>query len=70
MTTPAEQLFSAEQIEQLRAAYSTIKGIDPCKPTYSKLVAMLDGSSQVRLKQLASANIPFVSKLALNRVKQ
>lgn len=61
-------LFSPAQIAELRAEYSKIKTIDPCKPTYTKLIKLLDSSSQARLNQLANSAIPFVSKLANNRV--
>ena len=60
--------FAADQIEELRRQYSAITGIDPCQPPYQKLIAELDAMPQAMLSQLAGAKIPFVSRLAQNRV--
>ena len=38
--------FTTEQLNELRTGYGTIKSIDPCQPTYARLVATLDGMSQ------------------------
>jgi hypothetical protein len=62
-------LFTCAQIDALRREYATLDGIDPCQPTYGKMVAMLKGMDQPKLMQLALANIKFLSKLARNRVK-
>jgi hypothetical protein len=45
-----------------------IKTIDPSMPTYGKLTAFLSDTHPDRLKQLADANIPFLSNLARNRL--
>lgn len=58
------------QIETLKANFGTLSGIDPCTPAYRKLVAMLDAMPQNMLKQIAGANIKFVSQLAFNRIKR
>lgn len=62
--------FTAKQITTLRSEYAKIKSVDPGKPTYKKLTAMLDSMSQTQLKQLAHAKINFVSGLAHNRIKE
>lgn len=60
--------FSATQLDALRSQYAQIATIDPCQPTYDKLVASLAKLSLPALRQLAAADIRFVSRLALNRV--
>lgn len=67
-TRDAESLFSAGQLASLRAEYAKIDHVDPSQPSYGKLTTFLNGLSQPRLKQLATAEIKFVSKLAKNRV--
>jgi hypothetical protein len=61
-------LMSDSQLGQLRTAYAGIKTVDPSQPSYGKLTALLDGSGPERIKQLAGANIKFVSSLARNRL--
>jgi len=61
-------LFSPQQITVLRNRYGSIGKIDPYGPTYSKLIDLLDHASDARLKQIAGADIKFVSKLARNRL--
>lgn len=62
--------FSKEQINKLKAEYGTMQKIDPTSPSYKKLVALLDNLPQDHLKQLASADIKFISPLAKNRIKK
>lgn len=62
--------FSDQQIEKLRKEYGSIQGIDPDQPSYKKLIKYLDGLTPEHLKQLAAANIKFVSGLARNRVSR
>lgn len=61
-------LFTEEMLAKLRLEYSRIEGVNPTGPTFPKMVAFLDKLPQETLKQLAGANIKFISKLALNRV--
>jgi hypothetical protein len=61
--------FNAAQISALKEEFSKIKKIDPASSTYKQLIKMLNAMDQPTLKQLASEKIPFVSGLALNRVK-
>lgn len=65
-----DDLFSEGQLEQLRAQYAKIESVDPSQPAYNKMTGLLNSLSQPRLKQLAKANVKFVSKLALNRVQR
>lgn len=58
------ELMSKSQIEQLRTQFAGIKTIDPSQPTYGKLTSFLSDTHPDRLKQLADANIPFLSSLA------
>ena len=62
--------ISGAQIETLKREYGRIKGIDPNSESYRKLIVLLDRLGQEELKQLSTAGVPFVSKLALNRVKK
>lgn len=62
--------FSKEQIDKLKAEYGTMQKIDPTSSSYKKLIALLDNLPQDHLKQLASADIKFISPLAKNRIKK
>lgn len=64
------EAFSKEQIEKLKAEYDTMQKIDPTSSSYKKLIALLNNLPQDHLKQLASADIKFISSLAKNRVKK
>jgi len=63
-------LFSSGQIDQLKSEFSKIEKIDPSNPAYKGIISLLNRASQPQLKQLAEANIRFVSNLARNRVKR
>jgi hypothetical protein len=60
--------FTDIQLAELRNGYASINTVDPCGKAYPKLIAMLDKCNQATLKQLADANIKFVSVLARNRI--
>lgn len=62
--------FSKDQIDKLKAEYGTMQKIDPISPSYKKLITLLDNLPQDHLKQLAAADIKFISPLAKNRVKK
>jgi len=66
--TKTNELFKPEQLEQLRDHYGKINSIDPCLPTYKKLIAMLASQPKERLQQLAKAEIKWVSMIAKNRL--
>ena len=61
--------FSKDQIEIMRKAYGTLSRMDPSSPTYKKFIKFLGKLPKNQLKQLAAANIKFVSMLAKNRIK-
>lgn len=61
--------FTSQMLDNLKKEFSTLKKIDPTSPSYKKLISLLDSLPQAHLKQLATANIPFVSVLAQRRVK-
>jgi|LWDU01.1.fsa_nt_gi hypothetical protein len=61
--------FSKDQIEIMRKAYGTLSRMDPSSPTYKKFIKFLDKLPKNQLKQLAGANIKWVSMLAKNRVR-
>jgi hypothetical protein len=61
--------FNNQHLDTLRHEMSRIKSIDPSSSHYKKMVAHLDTLSQPQLHQLHQANIPFMSKLARNRIK-
>ncbi len=56
-------------IEALRREWAKVRTIDPCGDEYKNLCALLDALSQDQLKIVVAADIKFVSKLALNRIK-
>lgn len=58
----------AFQIAVLRKAFGDLDGIDPCGPVYVKLCAILDKADIPALREVVAADIPFVSKLARNRL--
>lgn len=62
-------LFSDSQIAALRTGYGSINKVDPMLPAFGRLTSLLDKASPEQLKQLAGANIKFVSSLAANRVR-
>jgi len=64
-----EAQFSKDQIEIMRKAYGTLKTMNPTSPTYKKFIKFLEKLPKNQLKQLADANIKFVSMLAKNRIK-
>lgn len=61
--------FTDAQIEALRNDFAKLDGIDPCEPSYSKLVATLDAMPDDMLQQVATVKprIKFMSLLAINR---
>ena len=60
--------FTEEQLDTLRAQFGKLQGIDPCSDTFRSMKRLLDGLRPLLLEQIASANIKFLSKLALNRL--
>jgi hypothetical protein len=62
--------FTPAQLAQLRDQFASVERVDPTGPAYDRMIKLLDGMSQQQLKQVAGAGIKFLSKLALNRVKQ
>lgn len=65
-TNPDE--MTPQQLTVLKNSMARIERIDPESPTYGKIVKMLDNASDTLLKQLAGAQINFISMLARNRV--
>lgn len=63
----AGALFHADQLRQLRQAYSQVAAIDPDQPAYVELLRTLDAMDDALLRQLADASVKFISSLALNR---
>ena len=62
-----KQLMTNEQLNELRAEYANIIGIDPCGESYRNLIKLLDSATDELLLQLYRAQIKFVSSLAFNR---
>jgi len=65
--TDAEGKFSPDQLNKLREAYLDLPAIDPISPTYSALTRALDSLDNGQLRQLANADVRFLSALSLNR---
>lgn len=61
--------FSKSQLDALIKNYATIKTIDPDSPTYKKMTDMLDKMPEVNLQQLVDAKVPWLGKLAANRIR-
>ena len=62
--------FSKQQLDTLRKNYSTINKINPSSPAYTKLIKLLNSLDNKALKQIANADVKFVSMLAKNRIKE
>jgi hypothetical protein len=71
-TTPIDESieFSKQQLDTLRKNYSTINKINPSSPAYTKLIKLLNSLDNKALKQIANADVKFVSMLAKNRIKE
>jgi hypothetical protein len=67
INTSAE-LFSPMQISRLHAEFGKIDRIDPCSPTYDRLISTLNAMSKPQLQQVHDAKIKFLGRLALNRL--
>jgi hypothetical protein len=64
-----EAQFTKQQIDIMRKSYGTLSRMNPSSPTYKKFIKFLEKLPKNQLKQLAGANIKFVSMLAKNRIK-
>lgn len=62
--------FSMDMINKLRKEWGKLTTVNPESPVYKKLVNLLDSLDVNRLKQLARANIKFVSLLAKIRASK
>lgn len=62
--------FTKDMIDALRSAYEKINTVNPSSPQYKRLSELLDSLDKEQLKQLANADIKFVSKLALVRINR
>ena len=69
LPNPAKR-FTAKQLAELKKRFADIGKIDPASPTYKTLIAAIDLYPQTMLKQLANADIKFLSVLARNRIKR
>ena len=65
-----EGKFSKEQLNLLKLGYGSLNKLDPSSPTYKKFIKFLEKLPKDQLKQLANADIKFVSMLAKNRIKE
>ena len=61
--------FTKQQIDILRKSYGSLSRMNPTSPTYKKFIKFLEKLPKDQLKQLAAANIKFISMLAKNRIK-
>lgn len=61
-------LFTDAQLRTLRAEYGRIERVDPTGPAYRRMIAFLDAAGVPALRQLRDARVPFLSRLAANRV--
>jgi hypothetical protein len=63
-------VLTPEHLDALRAEYNQIERIDPCQPSYYRLCEILDRASPEMLKQVAEADIKFISLMATNRLNR
>jgi hypothetical protein len=70
MEPSATAPFTGAQIQQLKESWGTMERIDPCATAYGGLIKLLDSMPLHLLKQIATADIRFVSVLAGNRVRR
>ena len=61
--------FTTAEVAELRKQWGKIKKIDPTTEAYKKLETWLNGLDQEVLKMLVEARINFISRLAINRIK-
>jgi hypothetical protein len=57
----ANQTFSESQLDTLRAQYAALNTVDPCGVAWGKLEKMVSFLSDDQLRQLALANVKFLS---------
>jgi hypothetical protein len=62
-------LFNEKQLQGLRNCYAQFERIDPATNQYKNLIEFLNGLDQIILRQIAGAEIKFLSRLAKNRVE-
>lgn len=60
-------MLTQDEVERMRREYSKIANIDPDGIVYKQLCKILDGTNDEGLLFLSRADIPWISKLALNR---
>lgn len=60
--------FTGDQLTKLKGAFADIAGIDPSGASYQSMIEMLNTMPQANLRQVADANIKFLSVLAKNRL--
>lgn len=60
--------FSKQQLDKLRSEYGTIETVNPRH--LQKFHTLFDSCSDAALKQLAGADIKFVSSLARNACRR
>jgi hypothetical protein len=62
--------FSDDHLNKLKDEYGKLKTVDPSSDNYKKLIKFLDSLPQEHLAQLKNAKIPFLGRLAANRLKE
>lgn len=58
------QTFTEQQLQDLRGAFAAIHAVSP--NSLPKFHAILDQMNDAQMKQVAGANVKFLSKLAVN----
>jgi hypothetical protein len=57
-------------ISTLRVQCEKLDTVDPMSPAYKRMIKLLDSLDQPTLVMIRDARIKFLSKLAINRIKQ
>jgi len=68
--TITEAFFSSAQLGRLKDEFSKISRVDPNSSQYKRMVNLMDNIPADGLKQIADANINFLSTMAKTRMKR
>ena len=60
--------MTESQLQSLRSEFAAVTTIDVTSPAYRRLVTLLDRLPEATIRALAAAKIPFVSRMASNRL--
>ena len=62
------ELFTPDQLAELKAAYGKLERIDPCAPAYGAVIRLLDAAEAPALRQIVDADIKFPRERKLTAI--